>query len=275
MGINHFFENVLGGKVRNYRWSWGAVDEETWRVFLRIWSDQIDQNTQKVQIYWKNPTRRSHGYAERIEQISLLDTGAKGFGIWTEAVDVNPEGARVIRNFRKDALFELGDLSEDETGIYAKIIREIPTNQIIATRPIPSRQIPSREELSRYNRIVLEGARGTITVSVRRRCEALRKRAREFYRNADGKLRCKVCGWHKPNHGVIGDIVELHHVEPLAELPLEGVQRCQSDAINWLSPLCPSCHRIAHSRAGGSRRLFTLCELQYLIPKHPLFSDLV
>jgi predicted HNH restriction endonuclease len=126
---------------------------------------------------------------------------------------------------------------------------------------------PTLAELLAFTRAVVEGAVTTVPVEVRSRCEALLKRARQYYRGADGKLRCEVCGWHKPDNRISGDIVELHHIRPLAELPSDGVRLTLRDAIQSLAPLCPCCHRIAHSRIGG--RTFTLDELKTIIPKRP------
>ena len=269
MKINRFFTETLGLKLRNPRWSWGAVASQTNRVFLRIWEDQIrqDGSGQKVQIYWKNPRNKSPGYAERLEQIGLIRQGASGLGILTKAVDPNARGPRQIASFREEVLFELGEFSEDDDGFYAQLLPPIPTNRVIATRAISRSSIPSKEELSKYEKAVTEGTVGTITGKVRRRCEELRRRAREYYRDADGRLCCEVCGWHKPDHPISGDIVELHHLRPLAHLPMEGVQQLLEKAIKSLVPLCPCCHRVAHARHGNIRSPFSVDELKVMISR--------
>jgi 5-methylcytosine-specific restriction protein A len=126
---------------------------------------------------------------------------------------------------------------------------------------------PLLDELKRFTQAVVEGTLSTIPVEVRSRCEALRKRARQYYRSPDGKLRCEVCGWYKPDNRISGDIVELHHIRQLAKLPLDGVRLTMREAVQSLAPLCPCCHRISHSRIGG--RSFTLDELKTIIPKYP------
>ncbi len=127
--------------------------------------------------------------------------------------------------------------------------------------------IPTADDLLSFTRSIVEGTITTIPSEVRSRCEALRKRARQYYRDADGKLRCEVCGWQKPDNRISGDIVELHHIRPLAELPSDGIRLSLRDAIQSLAPLCPCCHRISHSRIGG--RTFTLDELKSIIPRCP------
>jgi 5-methylcytosine-specific restriction protein A len=127
---------------------------------------------------------------------------------------------------------------------------------------------PSLDELARYEQSVVEGKLSTVEVEVRSRCEALRKRARQYHRSSDGKLRCLVCGWSKPDNGMIsGDIVELHHIRQLAKLPVDGQRLTLADAVQSLAPLCPCCHRILHSRTGGGP--FTLDQLKDIIPRYP------
>lgn len=126
--------------------------------------------------------------------------------------------------------------------------------------------LPSLDELLAFSNAVLEGTLSTTSVEVRIRCEALRRRARQFYRDPDGKLRCEVCRWFKPDNRILGDIVELHHLRPLSDQPPEGMRLFLQDAIRGLVPLCPCCHRIAHSKLGGGG--FTLDELKALVPKY-------
>src|SRR5258708_4069770 len=132
MSITRFFTKTLGVKFRNPLWSWGAIDKQANRVFLRIWEDQIrqDGSGQKVQIYRKHPRNASLGNAERLEQLDFIRKGAQGFGIWIKAVDPKTKGPRKIASFDADVIFELGDFSEDDEGIYAQLLLPIPTNQI-------------------------------------------------------------------------------------------------------------------------------------------------
>ena len=385
MKINKFFEEILGVTLMNPRWSWGAVDPESNRVYLRVWDDQIkmDGGVEKVQVYWKHPRTGSPGFEERVEQLEAIENGAQGFGIVTTAVDPEPEGAREIKSFDEHTLLELGEISEDADGKYALITGRIPTsnleqkraltpagkailqsivNQIRGGRFLPDDEqsfmgygdvhkelglekrgshwgnslnaqglgnlalwirqkhlpaltglivdqtnfepgdgyyhannrplndrswwmdqirqaiafdwspyvdddpTPTVEQLQSYTSAVIEGTVNTVSVEVRTRCEALRRRAKQFYRTADGKLKCEVCGWQKPDNRISGDIVELHHMRPLAGLPDQGVSLSMREAIESLVPLCPCCHRIAHSRIGG--RSFSLKELKNIIPQY-------
>jgi len=62
----------------------------------------------------------------------------------------------------------------------------------------------------------------------------------------EAKLRCQVCGYVKPE-AITREIVEIHHLTPLKELDKSGVKRVLSKASTYVIPLCPICHRIAHS----------------------------
>lgn len=56
---------------------------------------------------------------------------------------------------------------------------------------------------------------------------------------------CAACGLEpRKRYGKHGSIVEVHHLEPLANL------KCPKpyDPVTDLIPLCPNCHRVAHTR---------------------------
>jgi len=57
--------------------------------------------------------------------------------------------------------------------------------------------------------------------------------------------KCVVCGLEpKAKYGEAGSIIEVHHLEPLAQL----VEARPYDPRIDLVPLCPSCHRAIHTR---------------------------
>jgi 5-methylcytosine-specific restriction protein A len=71
--------------------------------------------------------------------------------------------------------------------------------------------------------------------------------------------RCGVCGFtHKAAYGLeVGSILEVHHIEPLAEIDTPKPYDPRTDLI----PLCPNCHRAIHKK----RPAFTPDELKELI----------
>jgi len=121
-GINYFFESVLRAKPKNPRWSWGAVDHRSNRVFLRLWEDNVVGNSEKkVVIFWKKKPAReqSHGYRERGSHVQAIKDGAQGFGVICRARDPH-EKPRAIAGYEKDALVQLTTFTEDERAVYAQ-----------------------------------------------------------------------------------------------------------------------------------------------------------
>lgn len=56
---------------------------------------------------------------------------------------------------------------------------------------------------------------------------------------------CKICGTDpRQIYGEAGAILEVHHLEPLAQQQTPRVYDPETDLI----PLCPNCHRVVHSR---------------------------
>lgn len=112
---------------------------------------------------------------------------------------------------------------------------------------------PTRDELRFIELLYTEGQRATLTSEVRTRCEALVKRAKGYFRSSDGELRCTVCNWSRPSSDLRGDIVEIHHLQPITRMPQQGVRWTFSEALRYLSPLCPNCHRVAHASPSGEQ----------------------
>jgi predicted HNH restriction endonuclease len=52
---------------------------------------------------------------------------------------------------------------------------------------------------------------------------------------------------------ISGDIVELHHLDPISEAPDEGRIVTIADAATLFVPVCPNCHRMIHARTGGGQ----------------------
>jgi hypothetical protein len=109
------------------------------------------------------------------------------------------------------------------------------------------------DELREDSLSYIEGSTSFHNVALRVRCDALRTRAKELFRSPDGYLRCKVCGWHKPDARISGDIVEMHHIDPVSSAPPSGRRVTLEKAIGLLIPVCPTCHRMIHSRTGGGQ----------------------
>ncbi|MGR3178524.1 MAG: HNH endonuclease [Candidatus Anammoxibacter sp.] len=136
MGINHFFQETLGANLKNPRWSWGAVDPLTNRVFLRVWKDQIKSfdGEERVRVARKIPRSKSPGYKERLSHIDTIRNGAEGIGVVCRAVDVTTNETREIADFESSALLRFGELTEDDRYVFAQIKAWVPINKITRSR---------------------------------------------------------------------------------------------------------------------------------------------
>ncbi|HEY9249528.1 MAG: hypothetical protein WC205_08000 [Opitutaceae bacterium] len=111
--------------------------------------------------------------------------------------------------------------------------------------------------------IFAEGAQTQITAKTRERSVRLRDLAREHFakRSPDGRLRCAACDWAPPiGLDLSGPIVEIHHEVAISTLPKEGHAHPFAEAVKFLIPLCPNCHRVLHAKRGGGS--FKLDELR-------------
>ena len=124
-------------------------------------------------------------------------------------------------------------------------------------------QLPSRREIREVETLYSEGERSSLRLDIRKRCENLVQRAKSYFRSSDGEIHCAACDWHRPTKHLRGDIVEIHHMKPIAEMPQGGVKWTFREAVKSLAPLCPNCHRVAHARPGGET--YTLRELKQIM----------
>src|SRR5262245_30241682 len=115
MSIGHFFQDTLGANLKNARWSWGALNPLTNRVFLRVWQDEIQSSAdgERVLVLRKVPRRKSNGYSERVNQLVLIRNGAEGIGVVCKAVDPKTSDVRIISEFDKHTLLRLGELIDE------------------------------------------------------------------------------------------------------------------------------------------------------------------
>jgi len=98
------------------------------------------------------------------------------------------------------------------------------------------------------NIMVEEGSVRENTLRMRKRSTQLVQQARKNHRvnDVDGKLRCAVCGYVKPNK-VEREIVHIHHIEQLMEKDENGENIPLDKAVKNTVPLCPTCHAVTHS----------------------------
>lgn len=128
MNINRFFTEVLGAQLKNSRWSWGARDPVTNRIFLRVWEDQLEvrDGAEWLRVGYGDKARRSNGFAERKLHLGLIMSGADGYGVVCEAKKPLDDGARKIHSFNDRTLAKLGDIRVEGDYAYARIDAYIP-----------------------------------------------------------------------------------------------------------------------------------------------------
>jgi len=92
-------------------------------------------------------------------------------------------------------------------------------------------------DLENEHLLVSEGHLRLRTATKASRSQALRKLALKMH----GSI-CTACGldFHAKYKAVKRDCIELHHVVPISE----GIRE---NTIKNLIPLCPNCHRVAHT----------------------------
>lgn len=107
-----------------------------------------------------------------------------------------------------------------------------------------------------------EGKEYECTQKQRARSRVLRDAAiRHFSQNKE--LKCTVCEWQKPTFPLRGSIIEIHHQVEIHTLPKSGHRITIEDALKYLTPVCPTCHRLLHARPG--KGAYEIDELKRMI----------
>jgi putative restriction endonuclease len=132
VNISRFFTETLGANLKNPRWSWGAADPRTNRVFLRVWADQIKKTSdgEHVPVAWDKPRRKSNGFAERHAHIEQITAGSEGFGVVCTAADPDTKKARKIAAFDQDTLLRFGAFTNERGRTFAKIDARVAVSDL-------------------------------------------------------------------------------------------------------------------------------------------------
>lgn len=135
-GINAFFRDVIGVSFSNPRWSWGGVDHEGRRLFLRLWRDDLraDAGSQRIRVQRKHHGRDRPGWKERQQHIDLLRAGYQGYAVLCDRAQ---QRMGLIKSFDRNTVLMLGPVTETEQEISADILRVVPIEEIA----IPERRV--------------------------------------------------------------------------------------------------------------------------------------
>jgi hypothetical protein len=136
MSIDRFFKQVLGAKHRNPRWSWGAVDLVTTRVFLQLWDDHFKtiRGAKHIAVGWDNPSHDSPGLNERHTHVTLMKDGKKGFGVVCTRRTPDRQQLGEIADFEKTFVLRLGAMTKKDACTYARIDGRVPIAEIVQER---------------------------------------------------------------------------------------------------------------------------------------------
>jgi hypothetical protein len=153
MKISEFFTDTLGANLRNMRWSWGAVDPMTNRVFLRVWQDSIETQKDRIHLLFEGNQegRASPGYLERRKHLNLIQQGAEGFGVVCTAVDPDVR-ERSIKSFDDKLLLRFGTLVKIGNNTYAKIDSRVLVSDLERNRTAVSTLTEDLKTLIKQNR---------------------------------------------------------------------------------------------------------------------------
>ena len=132
MKINAFFANRLHAPLHNSRQSWGAFDEKTNRVYLRVDRRSIDEyGDGKEWVIVYNPDwAKSNGHKERLGHLKAITQGTEGFAVVVKFNDNDK-----IDSFDDNILRRIANVTEDGGLTYAEIIGEISVDELISGQP--------------------------------------------------------------------------------------------------------------------------------------------
>ena len=129
-GINAFFRDVLGASFANARWSWGGVDHDRRRVFLRVWRDDIRHADGRrwIRVLRTSQSHSRPGWNERVRHIELVKSGYQAYGV---LCDREHAEAGAITGFDADELLVFGAATEADDAVRLEIVATLPTTELM------------------------------------------------------------------------------------------------------------------------------------------------
>lgn len=135
MKTKEFFEKRLRAPLVNQGWSWGALDEQNKRIFLRVHEGDLepDKSSPKRALLhhpsWSEGS--SAGDPERLNHIDLLRQGFEGFAV---IYSTFLSGDRwKTKDFDRRFLWRLGKIKNDGGNIYAQVLERVPVDAVVGT----------------------------------------------------------------------------------------------------------------------------------------------
>lgn len=229
------FLRSLGFEIAKKRNDW------TWKeCFFAVWGyDQIDidRDLPKNSLYREIAEiidRSSKAVEYKIQNVSSYDPRPRSQKPIAEAANAQQLLKSVFDWYWKDR--------EAARTLHYRFKEEFDfqTESIMSEISEPISYVPDM--------LIEEGASVSPTGKRRQRSQKLLELGRKHFRaiDAEGKLRCQVCGFSSPSN-ISGEIVHLHHTDPIYEANKDGRAVSLDKALKSLLPLCPTCHALAHT----------------------------
>lgn len=116
MGINEFFENMLGQKLPN-QYSWGCYVPARKAMCWTVWQEEIEGN--RVEIHSDVPYRTKAGHVnrnwtKRKEEFELVQSGVPAYGVMISCGKSVDSDSWNIQKLNSHEIFELSDLEFNE-----------------------------------------------------------------------------------------------------------------------------------------------------------------
>jgi predicted HNH restriction endonuclease len=109
-----------------------------------------------------------------------------------------------------------------------------------------------------------EGSTAEVPGTILKRSRILRKIAVAHFSDGNGSIACRGCGFVAEN--VYGNrargLIEIHHLKPLFLHKGRPVRASGHEALRYVAPLCPNCHRVVH---WDKTRCMPIAELRRIV----------
>lgn len=229
------FLKSLGFEIKERRndWSWSDC-------YFAVWAyDQLDVDREQIKnVLYREVAaligRSAKSVEFKIQNVSYFDRRPRDEKPVAEAAHAQGLLGEVFRWYWEDR--------DKARQLYWQLREEFELD-------ISSELERNAESSKRFVEIIIEeGAIANAPSTRRKRSQKLLQAGRAHFKSLDpaGMLRCEACGFVTPD-GVLTELIQLHHSEPVYEADRNGRAISLERAIRNLIPLCPTCHSLAHT----------------------------
>lgn len=111
-----------------------------------------------------------------------------------------------------------------------------------------------------------EGNKAEVHSIILKRSRILRKMAIKYFSNENGSISCRGCDFVADDVYGAGarGLIEIHHLQPLFLRNGQQLRVSLRDALKYVVPLCPNCHRVVHY---DRNRCISISELRRMVER--------